>query len=450
MAKVTLPSGEKVEGVIKDGKTYLKDGSRVPVGALVDTGAGGVWKMTTSGGVKATADEITGGTIAPQPITPLATPQMTTPQMTTTPTAASTYQEDINQLKKLQQQLTAQQLQQAQQESISALEQEKAQVPQLYKQQRNVAVGQSEKYARNFAEYLANRGLTTSGAAAQGEISRQGNLSTALSTLGQQQAQAITNINRQISGVKTSTANQLANANLQLEQDYLSKIATQNQSEREQAFQNQVAGIGQYSQDYMAEIQRRQAINPNDPLIPYLYQARQEKISSQQESESAYVKSLEDNAWKIFTNTGVANQYVQDVLGIPKGTTTVSYRNATKTSGTSVDNEISLSNHEKIVKSNYVTKDPVTEVTNINKVAINNYIQEALSSGRLTSKNAEILRKEYQIPASINAISEYKNLLDTVYSTDDESKLAIIEKAVETGAMAESDAEELLKEYGLI
>ena len=136
---------------------------RVPVGALVDTGAGGVWKMTDTGGVKATQDEIT-GTIVPQ--------KTTTPTITqTTPTATSTYQEDINQLKKLQQQLTAQQLQQAQ-ESISALEQEKSQVPQLYKQQRNIAVGQSEQYARNFAEYLANRGLTTSGASAQGEISR--------------------------------------------------------------------------------------------------------------------------------------------------------------------------------------------------------------------------------------------------------------------------------------
>ena len=443
MAKVTLPSGEKVEGVIKDGKTYLASGERVPVGALVDTGAGGVWKMTNTGGVKATQDEITGGTIVPQQKT-------TTPTITqTTPTTTSTYQEDINQLKKLQQQLTAQQLQQAQQESISALEQEKAQVPQLYKQQRNIAVGQSEQYARNFAEYLANRGLTTSGAAAQGEISRQGNLSTALSTLGQQQAQAITNINRQISGVNTSTASQLANANLQLEQDYLSKIATQNQSEREQAFQNQVAGIGQYSQDYMAEIQRRQAINPNDPLIPYLYQARQEKISSQQESESAYVKSLEDNAWKIFTNTGVANQYVQDILGIPKGTTTVSYMNATKSSGTTTDNKVSLSNHEKIIKANYVKEDIATGEKDIDKLAINNYVQEELSTGRITQKDANILKKEYGIPETIQAIGEYKNLLDTVY-TDDESKLSIIEKAVELGAMTEEDAKYLLKEYGLL
>lgn len=51
-ASVTLPSGEKTTGTIKEGKTYLSDGSRVPVGSVVDTGAGGVWQMTDTGGVK--------------------------------------------------------------------------------------------------------------------------------------------------------------------------------------------------------------------------------------------------------------------------------------------------------------------------------------------------------------------------------------------------------------
>ena len=37
---VRLSNGDKVAGTIVDGKTYLADGSRVPVNSIVDTG---VW-----------------------------------------------------------------------------------------------------------------------------------------------------------------------------------------------------------------------------------------------------------------------------------------------------------------------------------------------------------------------------------------------------------------------
>jgi len=47
---VTLPNGTKVTGYINNGVTTLADGSRPPVGSLVDT-AGGTYKMTSSGGV---------------------------------------------------------------------------------------------------------------------------------------------------------------------------------------------------------------------------------------------------------------------------------------------------------------------------------------------------------------------------------------------------------------
>ena len=45
------PNGNKVNVVIKDGKSYLEDGSRVGAGYTVQTG-GGIYKMTDQGGVK--------------------------------------------------------------------------------------------------------------------------------------------------------------------------------------------------------------------------------------------------------------------------------------------------------------------------------------------------------------------------------------------------------------
>jgi hypothetical protein len=46
-------------------------------------------------------------------------------------------------------------------------------------------------------------------------------------------------------------------------------------------FQTQLDTIGQYSGNYQAEIDRRTAINPNDPMIAYLKAARQQKIMAQ-------------------------------------------------------------------------------------------------------------------------------------------------------------------------
>lgn len=67
------PSGKKVAVTIKDGKSYLADGSRIPTGYTVQTG-GGVYKMTDSGGVKVgshntatkSTDKITSGTASRQ------------------------------------------------------------------------------------------------------------------------------------------------------------------------------------------------------------------------------------------------------------------------------------------------------------------------------------------------------------------------------------------------
>lgn len=60
---------------------------------------------------------------------------------------------------------------------------------------------------------------------------------------------------------------------------------------RQEKIQNQQAtdikNVGQYGNDYQAEIERRMAINPNDPVIPALKQARQEKIANQQATSLA-------------------------------------------------------------------------------------------------------------------------------------------------------------------
>ena len=71
-------------------------------------------------------------------------------------------------------------------------------------------------------------------------------------------------------------------------------------------------------------------LNPNDPLIPYLISARQEKINAQKQAEAnatnSAIEQQRDLAWQLFQETGIANDYIASVLGIPVGTTTMDYK----------------------------------------------------------------------------------------------------------------------------
>jgi hypothetical protein len=71
-------------------------------------------------------------------------------------------------------------------------------------------------------------------------------------------------------------------------------------------------------------------LNPNDPLIPYLVAARQEKIKAQQEAEAnatnSAIEQQQKLAWQLFQETGIANDFIASALGIPVGTTTMDYK----------------------------------------------------------------------------------------------------------------------------
>ena len=84
--------------------------------------------------------------------------------------------------------------------------------------------------------------------------------------------------------------------------------------------------------DIAAEINRRKAINPNDPLIPYLEAERQNKIFSQQAAEAESEKerakkeqTMFEQAMKQWQTSGVASQQVAEILGVPVGAKTADY-----------------------------------------------------------------------------------------------------------------------------
>lgn len=98
----------------------------------------------------------------------------------------------------------------AKQQALSKVGQQQAQLNPQYDALRSQSATQSMQQARNLAEYMAARGQTSSGIAAQSELSRGAGLTRQLGQIGQQQQAA---------------QQELTNRKSMIEQDYLSKVA---------------------------------------------------------------------------------------------------------------------------------------------------------------------------------------------------------------------------------
>lgn len=88
--------------------------------------------------------------------------------------------------------------------------------------------------------------------------------------------------------------------------------------------------IGQFSNDYMAEINRVKGDNDpsNDWQIAYLQNARNQKISGQNTAQSEAQSTQYKQAMDMFSKLGYASGWVAQALGLPEGTTTASYSNS--------------------------------------------------------------------------------------------------------------------------
>jgi hypothetical protein len=89
------------------------------------------------------------------------------------------------------------QLQAKRDAAIGRLTQQATTIKPYYEQQRATLGGQVQQSRNKFSEFLASRGLSQSGAAAQAEISNQGRLQSGVAGLGQAEADAMSEIEKQ-------------------------------------------------------------------------------------------------------------------------------------------------------------------------------------------------------------------------------------------------------------
>lgn len=127
----------------------------------------------------------------------------------------------IQELADARRQQTIAALEKSRQEALLNLQGEKSAIAPVYYDKRNQVAAGSQQQARNFAEFMAARGGTNSGANAQAELSRnmvtQGNLGA----LGRQEAAAFQDIERRTTGVNNSYASDKAAAEAGIQGDQL-------------------------------------------------------------------------------------------------------------------------------------------------------------------------------------------------------------------------------------
>lgn len=168
---------------------------------------------------------------------------------------------------------------------MAAYDAERAKVDPAYRSAMSSVAGTSGLSRRAMDEYLAQRGQTQSGIAAQTEMKRQAELTTAQGGLEQQRLEAITDLEKRKTGTEADYQSGILDASFERQMQELQ--AQQAEAERQRA--ESISTVGQYFQDYMAKIKDIEAKEAagdfsESYLKPYLLMARNEKIFDQEQA----------------------------------------------------------------------------------------------------------------------------------------------------------------------
>jgi len=120
---------------------------------------------------------------------------------------------------------------------LSNLAAEKSAIQPKYYDARNQTAAGSQQQARNFAEFMAARGGTSSGSNAQAELTRGMQLQGNLGALGQQEAAAYGDIERRTSDLQNAYQSDVASAKAGIESERMQAMLTDYYNKQQQELQ---------------------------------------------------------------------------------------------------------------------------------------------------------------------------------------------------------------------
>lgn len=199
-----------------------------------------------------------------------------------TSTNYGSYEDDLSRLTEAKKQAQITQLKQARDKALANLDVQEQSIKPTYQKARNQASATSQSGARSFAEYLANRGLTNSGASAQGEINRLSAYQNTLGGIDTAEANAYRDIANQRTAIQNDYVAGVANANNAIAQEYYNNLLNYNQQQRAMVNQLNQQSLGQYADNYQAQIDNllAQGYSPNSLEVLQLQALRGQKMNN--------------------------------------------------------------------------------------------------------------------------------------------------------------------------
>ncbi|MDD4690019.1 MAG: hypothetical protein PHE51_09775 [Eubacteriales bacterium] len=224
-----------------------------------------------------------------------------------------------------------------------------SQAPQTYQPLRNQVSLGKEQQLQSLRESLANQG-NRGGTGRQAMLGVNTAAENQLGDINLQQQNTINDANRGIADVEQQGQFQESQLTAELAAQKLRELLEQEQragemeedtrrwesefelekqeledSKAAERLRNEVASIGAYSNDFMAEIQKRQGTETkeDDALIPYLTAARNEKIAAQLAQADNTANQAYKNAYELWKQLGVATEDIARILNIPVGSMTL-------------------------------------------------------------------------------------------------------------------------------
>lgn len=336
-----------------------------------------------------------------------------------TSTNYGSYQDDLERLARAQQKAQVDQLKQARDKALANLDVQEQSIKPTYQNARNQASATSQSGARNFAEFLANRGLTNSGASAQGEINRLSSLQNTLGGINTAEANALRDIANQRTAVENDYVAGIANANNAIAQQYYNNLLTYNQQQRDMINQLNQQALGQYSDNYQAQIDNllAQGYSPNSLEVLQLQALRGNKVANN------YSSAMNNAMANI--QAGNINYNNASAVGMTVPQAQAYYNNLVVQQQAQAQSEAEKIAYERqqqeianAQKWQQINNDTLQTQYNINKPYYNpnsnNSVNDVIKQIESELKNATTVEQAMQIIASKNLdpVTEYNLLLE--------------------------------------
>lgn len=356
-----------------------------------------------------------------------------------TTTNYGSYQDDLERLSKAQQKTQIAQLKQARNKALANLDAQEQEIKPTYQTARNQASATSQSGARSFAEYLANRGLTNSGASAQGEINRLSSLQNSLGNIDTAEANAYRDIANQRTAVENDYVAGVANANNAIAQEYYNNLLNYNQQQREKVNQLQQQSLGQYANDYQAQINNllAQGYSPNSLEVLQLQALRGNKMGTNYSNANTPENALAS------IQAGNINYNNASALGWTVAQAQQYYNNLLAQQQAQAQAEADQQAFDNYIKQQQLANDTAQTNYNINKP----YSSSNSSSGSGNSKKISP-----SATAQKNYIEKIYTIKDTYGDTvgyDKDGILKYLQSENEAGRLSDTDTINLLYNYDM-